>query len=393
MVALREVESREHGSAPVVVAHYFNWFKTPEIRGGWHNWEWKGEGPRHDPERFLEDGRRDIASVYYPLIGPYDSSDPDVIEYHMLSAKAAKIDAFFIDWYGIPSDEEKGFPGLLEQARSLGFKMCICFEDKAMFGYCYDPPSREAAVDLAVSNLVYILEHHAQDPAYLKIDGLPLVVNFSWSEPGDGVERGDDGFSAQEWLTILERVRRRHDLYFVHDYHCHMKEQYWAVADNMYPWLDVNGACLDAFHERMKREVRDGTYAFASTLVYPGFDNTGVWGWGDGPFVTPREDGAFYERSWRRALALEPRLVQVATWNDFGEGATIEPAREYGFKYLEMTEKFAARLKGVASGGVAGARTAHARFLARRRARLGSFSNTPPQTLSGRARKPTAFSD
>jgi len=41
--------------------------------------------------------------------------------------------------------------------------------------------------------------------------------------------------------------------------------------------------------------------------------------------------------------------VQIATWNDFGEGATIEPTLDYGFKYLEMTERLGSRFKGVAS--------------------------------------------
>ena len=40
-------------------------------------------------------GRREIASHAYPLIGPYDSNDPHVLEYHVLLMKLAGI-----DWYG-----------------------------------------------------------------------------------------------------------------------------------------------------------------------------------------------------------------------------------------------------------------------------------------------------
>jgi hypothetical protein len=333
----------------MLITHYFNWFKTPEGRGGWHNWEWKGNGPKHDPEKILPNGRRDICSIYYPSIGPYDSADPDAIEYHMLSAKAAKIDGFFIDWYGIPSDEEKAFGPLLDQAQKLGFKMCICFEDKAMFGYYYKAKNREEAVENAIKNLNYILETHAKHPAYLKIDGKPVVINFSWSEPTSSVE--SQGFYAKEYKYILSRVREKHPVYFVHDYHGHVKEQYWEVSDNVYPWLDVNGEALDRFYAESVRQRDAGRIDSVAGLVYPGFDNTGVWGWGSGPFITPRQNGAFYERSWKKALPHDIKFLQIATWNDFGEGATIEPAVEYGFQYLELTEKNAALFKGVASDG------------------------------------------
>ena len=343
-------------SSPLVMTHYFNWFKTPEVSGHWRNWDWKGNGPQHDPDQVLANGRRDIAAVDYPLIGPYDSSQPEVVEYHMLTALAAKIDGFFIDWYGIRSEEEKGLSTLLDAAARVGFKMCVCFEDKAMFGYTYQARTREEAMANAVSNLNYILETHGTHPAYLRLDGVPVVINFSWSEPADSVKPKADGFSAEEYARILAEVRKKHAVYFIHDYHTHIRESYWDVSDNVYPWLDVNGEALDRFYAEAGRRFTAGQYRFVTSLVYPGFNNTGVWGWGDGPFVTPREGGAFYARSWDKAFSNHVQFVQIATWNDFGEGATIEPSLDYGYQYLELTEKYAARLKGLPSDGGAGLR-------------------------------------
>jgi glycoprotein endo-alpha-1,2-mannosidase len=338
----------------IVVTHYFNWFKTPDVGGSWRGWEWKGNGPQHNPDLVLTNGRRDIASVYYPLIGPYDSAQPDVVEYHMLTALAAKIDGFFIDWYGISSEEEKGFGTLLDAAARIGFKMCVCFEDKAMFGYGYNVRTRDEAVRNAISNLNYVLETHGAHPAYLRIDGVPVVINFSWSEPADSVKPKADGFSAAEYSRILSEVRKKNPVYFIHDYHAHIRESYWDVSDNVYPWLDVNGDALERFYGEARQRYRARKIRFVTSLVYPGFDNTGVWGWGDGPFITPRDNGAFYSRSWERALSNNVRFVQIATWNDFGEGATIEPTLDYGYQYLERTEKYAARLKHLPSNGGAG---------------------------------------
>ena len=52
-----------------------------------------------DPEGG-KDGRATLASHYHPIIGPYDSGDPDVLEYHALLMKLAGIDGVVIDWYG-----------------------------------------------------------------------------------------------------------------------------------------------------------------------------------------------------------------------------------------------------------------------------------------------------
>ena len=54
-----------------VYAHYMPWFQTPEFSGYWGNhWTMANK----NPDEFIN-GQRSIASHYYPLIGPYDSSD------------------------------------------------------------------------------------------------------------------------------------------------------------------------------------------------------------------------------------------------------------------------------------------------------------------------------
>ena len=87
---------------PKILAHYMPWFRAEKTTNGmaWEHWEWFGRGPKHDPETVLQNGRHDIASVFYPSIGPYDGREAAVLEYHMLTAKAAGIDGFVADWYG-----------------------------------------------------------------------------------------------------------------------------------------------------------------------------------------------------------------------------------------------------------------------------------------------------
>ena len=58
-----------------------------------------------DPE-MIKDGMRSIASHYYPMIGPYDSGDPAILEYHLLLMKLSGIDGVVADWYGLSDDAD-----------------------------------------------------------------------------------------------------------------------------------------------------------------------------------------------------------------------------------------------------------------------------------------------
>lgn len=52
---------------------------------------------------------------------------------------------------------------------------------------------------------------------------------------------------------------------------------------------------------------------------------------------TDRENGMLYRRQWEKALAGEPDVVLINTWNEWAEGTNIAPTVEFGYKYLELT--------------------------------------------------------
>jgi hypothetical protein len=63
-------------------------------------WGWHWTMNVFDPGA-KEDGKRRLASQYTPLIGAYDSGDPAVLEYHLLTMRMAGIDGLIVDWYGL----------------------------------------------------------------------------------------------------------------------------------------------------------------------------------------------------------------------------------------------------------------------------------------------------
>ena len=50
-------------------------------------------------------------------------------------------------------------------------------------------------------------------------------------------------------------------------------------------------------------------------------------------------DGKTYEQTLERALKSDAPLVQLVTWNDWGEGTQIEPSVEFGYRDLETTQR------------------------------------------------------
>jgi hypothetical protein len=49
--------------------------------------------------------------------------------------------------------------------------------------------------------------------------------------------------------------------------------------------------------------------------------------------------------TWEKALAARPDGIFVSTWNEWGESSIIEPAKQYGYKYIDATADNVIRFK------------------------------------------------
>ncbi len=319
--------------APVpVFAHYMPWFRAEPLPDGqieWEHWQWHGRGPKHDPDEIRADGRRDIASVFYPMVGPYDGRDPRLLDYHVLSARAAGLDGFIADWYGPGTHSDNVFGLLLETAERLRFRAAICLEEKSFFPGYAEVRSRGGALDEAERQIRHVLETHAKSPAYARVKDRPLLYLFV---------NHNHGLLGRHSLTPdeLAALRARFDGRAFFLVHGPYDPAYRDVADGLFNWVS-DAAARSAF-------LGDTGLAYAAAAAAPGFDDTGVWGWGNGPRIVDRRGGSTYDEHWTAILARRPDAIQVVTWNDFQEGSTIEPSMEYGFDYLDHTERWVERL-------------------------------------------------
>ncbi|HLV78907.1 MAG TPA: endo-1,3-alpha-glucanase family glycosylhydrolase [Chthonomonadaceae bacterium] len=329
------------GPAPHLLAHYMSWYQIEKGPGDatrtWAHWRWDGPGAHHDPEKRRDDGLRDIASVFYPLIGPYSSVSRAVVRYHLETARAAGIQGLIVDWYGIGDNTDAPIPLLLEEADRLGMRIAICYEEKLNFLW-RGVKSRDEAIRDAMADLKYVVSRYTSNAAYLRRDGKPVIFQFDgW---GEG-PLGPKYFTPEELKRILGSLPAPVA-------YCRqgLTPAYHPEIPGAFQWWSSSAADIRGFAEQARQMVQEGKLAFFANEISPGFDDTGVWGWGDGARVTPRAGLSLLRATFDLAFTAHPELVQIVTWNDFNEGTVVEPTREHGFQYLDALATWWAQKRG-----------------------------------------------
>ncbi|HEX8200848.1 MAG TPA: glycoside hydrolase family 71/99-like protein [Isosphaeraceae bacterium] len=324
----------EQPARPLILAHYMPWFQTKDVGGTW-GWHWTMG--HFDPERSDPTGRRDIASHHYPLIGPYDSADPDVLEYHALLMRIAGIDGVIADWYG--SEDVNDYAMIHRRTASLfdalgrrGLKFAVCYEDRVLKLLAERwSLSPEQAVEHARTHLRFCEATWFEAPGYVTWRGKPLLLVF-----------GPESLRPAQWEELFSGLRRPPAFFTLHERRPPAIGSFawppmWAAKGGV---LDAEG--LDEYLDRF--DGRDGVKIGGA---FPGFHDiyqqAGVQP--SHGTLDPRA-GATFRHTLDRALRSGGPFVQVITWNDFGEGTDVEPTREFGYRHLEAIQRARQSLAG-----------------------------------------------
>lgn len=301
----------------ILMAHYMPWFEAKPSSKTW-GWHWTMNAL--DPEK-LVNGRREIASHYYPLIGPYDSSDVHVLEFHLLTMKLAGIDGVIVDWYGLTDFRDyamlhRNTARLLHAAEQLKMKFAICYEDQTITALDSDKRlARNDRVSHAVSEINWLGNYWFQSPSYLKLDGKPVLLSF-----------GLNGLSDDEWTECLKKVETPL-VYF-----SQQKKRQLAIGG--FDWPIPSQA-----EESLKRfEVESKQWTESIPVTYPRFvdfyEQAKV---GKSYGKLPDDGGKRYANMLKSAMESKANIIQIATWNDWSEGTMIEPSVEFQYRELETT--------------------------------------------------------
>jgi hypothetical protein len=326
------------GASKPIMVYYMPWYVAKPHSPDW-GWHWTMD--HFKPDVINASGERQIASWYYPLIGPYDSSDPAVLEYHVLLMKLAGIDGAIVDWYGFTPYLDYGINNeatarLFNFTRKAGLKFAICYEDqtvKHMVEGNYLPANN--AVAHAQEVMLYLQTNYFGDPSYFRLKGKPVLLNF-----------GPQYFMASSnWDAVFSVLAATNQPAFF------TEDNRLAASAGAFSWppmwmSQAPGTAGVLSSAALKKYLTDfdqkaaGWPAFISS-AFPRFHDVyqkaGVrdfWGYlGDA-------NGDTFRETLSRAITNNSTMVQIITWNDFGEGTVVEPTQEYGFRDLGLIQDF-----------------------------------------------------
>jgi hypothetical protein len=164
----------------------------------------------------------------------------------------------------------------------------------------------------------------------LKRNGLPFILQFnSW---GKG-EIGPKLLTPAEWRDVFAQLPA--PVFYARQ---NLDEEYHPPIPGAYVWWNSDAAWLRSVAGRADGLKKTGRLEFFMTMVCPGFDDTGVWGWGGGPRKEERFGLSTLKNTFDIATASHADMIQIVTWNDFSEGTAVEPSLENGFWYLDAIE-------------------------------------------------------
>jgi hypothetical protein len=227
-------------------------------------------------------------SRYHPSLDYYGASDPTVITQQIDAMRYAQLDAGIYSWWGVdgypPTDAR--FWRYLAAARTTPFRWAIYYEREG-----YEDPS----VEHLRTELEYIRDAYASQPAYLKVDGRFVVFVY-----GDA---GDSCATAERWRDANAAIGA------------------YIVLKAFAGYRDC-AAQPSAWHQYSGDQAEYGLLP-DSYMISPGFEEV----------QEPQSRLSRELERWRQnvadMVASEARWQLVISFNEWPEGTSVESAREW----------------------------------------------------------------
>ena len=290
-----------------VAAFYYPWYRGQSGKPQYWHWNQNDHIPPDD-----------IASDYYPELGPYSSLDPTIIDQHMQWIHKAGVGVIIVSWWGQNrQNEQEIIPRILDIAEKYGVKVAFHIEP-------YDGRSAEKLV----GDIKYIYENYGNHPAFFRSTSTSRFITneqakgmfFVWSVGvNNNLEKKAVG--PEYWRKAVDSI---HSLYNGSLIIANTDDSSWIEAghfDGLYNYATLN---------------KDADFSWSRSLppnalyipsVIPGFSAQRV-GYPADQFLA-REDGDTYNSQWTSALStgVEPAMVTITSFNEWHEGSMIEPIK------------------------------------------------------------------
>lgn len=311
-------------------AFYYAWYGNPETDGDWSQWNHQvllkeGGGKRYAPPE-------DIGANFYPAGGLYSSNSLKDTLTHMEQMKAAGVGVVAVTWWGRDSFTDKALPVVFSAAEQAGLKVCFHIEPFS---------GRNAATTRDA--LEYLLGRFGEHPALYRD---AARGNRPWAYVYDSYLT-----PAEEWATILaadgtQTIRgTRLDTVMIGLWVLRWDGFFFRRSsfDGFYTYFAVDGF---RYGSTPKNWPELAKWAQAQDKIFvpsvgPGYDDTRIRPWNT-ENQRGRENGAYYDRMFEAAVAVDPPAISITSFNEWHEGTQIEPAipkQIEGYTYLDYRER------------------------------------------------------
>jgi hypothetical protein len=259
---------------------------------------------------------------YHPLLGEYKTDDRKIIRQHLHWLRRAGVDVIFYDVARIQPELT-----LLDLPKQKTLQLLV----EELSHQEKEPRKLQLALWLEKWNsnptaeqyrfgFDYLHRNLANRDFYFRLDGKPLVVTYL-NGPAPEIDQIDREY---ERFFTLRRVS---------PYPGVPGWRYFGPAGDQ-ECMTVNPGA-DGFLEE----------AFITKYIHKkAVDSQALRGRGKA-VIEQRADGKYFENQLLQARQINPRLIFISGWNDWAWCLQIEPAKEYGFQYVDL----AARLLGRAA--------------------------------------------
>jgi len=221
---------------------------------------------------------------YSPSNGFYDSSNAATIQGQIRAMQYGQIQVGISSWWGVGHNTDLRLPLLLNGATTMGtgFRWATYYEKESLG----DPSITEIQNDLT-----YLRNHYGSDPSYLRIGGRFVVFVYAGSGDGCGmVDRWKAANTVGAYLVMK------------------VFAGYLSCASQPDGWHQYSPA------------VAEDSQQGASFSISPGFYKANE--------ILPRltRDLTRWNQNVRDMVASKARWQLVTTFNEWGEGTSVESA-------------------------------------------------------------------
>lgn len=287
-----------------------------------------------------------------PLLGWYDESNPECVDWQIKWAVEHGVRFFMVDWYwdkGHRMLDHWIHKGFMHAKYRKYLNWCVMWAN-------HNQPNSHSAEDWKKVTQFWIDNYFAMKE-YYRVDGRPVVVIWA---PGN-IERdlGSPAKVAQLFAMSQEMAKKAgyKGIYFVGmGYHkpaslCRQwkNEGYEGVTTyHTFPYLpkEIQAAKRFPFAEVVHHspniwQQEDKTSGGLSywPVIETGWANQ-PWAGEDQAVVlqnrTPEEFGKLCRLARAYADAHGKPIIALGPWNEWGEGSYIEPCAEFGFRQLDQ---------------------------------------------------------